>query len=97
MLLVLKGLYPAPTLARPLLYLCRRKIYLPRQLARTMTYSLDSLPPTPTPKDYHRIHFDTSALPVKRIVGLLACQRECLVNHLFLVCAFALPSERVYP
>lgn len=31
---------------------------------------------TTTPKDYHRIHFDTSTLPSKRIVGLLACQRK---------------------
>jgi len=42
-----------------------------------MTYTLSPpLPPTPTPKDYHRIHFDPANLSSKRIVGLLACQRE---------------------
>ena len=45
------------------------------QIARTMTYALDPLPPTPTPPDYHRIHFDPAELKAKRIVGLLACQR----------------------
>ena len=43
----------------------------------SMTYDLEPpLPRTATPKDYHRVHFDPSALPDKRIVGLLACQRE---------------------
>lgn len=43
-----------------------------------MTFSLDPpLAGTPTPKDYHRIHFDPSNLPPRRIVGLLACQRKC--------------------
>lgn len=42
-----------------------------------MTYTLEpELPPTPTPKDYSRIHFDPSGVPATRIVGLLACQRE---------------------
>jgi hypothetical protein len=42
-----------------------------------MTYTLDTeLPRTATPSDYSRIHFDPSELPAKRIVGLLACQRE---------------------
>jgi hypothetical protein len=45
-----------------------------------MTYTLDPpLPPTETPKDYHRIHFDTSNVADKRLVGLLACQRELQV------------------
>jgi hypothetical protein len=41
-----------------------------------MTYTLDDLPPTPTPKDYSRLQFDPSQLPKERIVGILACQRE---------------------
>lgn len=41
-----------------------------------MTYTLDDLPPTPTPKDYLRLQFDPSHLPKQRIVGILACQRE---------------------
>lgn len=41
-----------------------------------MTYTLDPpLPPTATPKDYHRLLFDPVDIPDKRIVGLLACQR----------------------
>jgi hypothetical protein len=40
-----------------------------------MTYTLEDLPPTPTPKDYSRIQFDPSQLPKERIVGILACQR----------------------
>lgn len=40
-----------------------------------MTYTLDDLPATPTPKDYSRIQFDPSQLPKERIVGILACQR----------------------
>jgi hypothetical protein len=41
-----------------------------------MTYTLDDLPPTSTPKDYSRIQFDPSQLPRERIVGILACQRK---------------------
>lgn len=40
-----------------------------------MTFTLDDLPATPTPKDYSRIQFDPSQLPKERIVGILACQR----------------------
>jgi len=49
-----------------------------RQASSTnMTYTLDPpLPPTPTPQDYHRLNFDPSNISSKRIVGLLACQRE---------------------
>lgn len=50
---------------------------------RNMTYDLaPALPPTPTPKDYARIHFDPAQVPATRIVGLLACQRElrCLAE-----------------
>ncbi|WVQ82561.1 hypothetical protein IAT38_004690 [Cryptococcus sp. DSM 104549] len=48
-----------------------------------MTYTLEpALPPTATPKDYERIHFDTANVPNKRIVGLLACQRDPLLRHL---------------
>ncbi|KAL1407111.1 hypothetical protein Q8F55_006525 [Vanrija albida] len=48
-----------------------------------MTYDLHpALPATPTPKDYSRIHFDPAALPAKRIVGLLACQRDPLLRTL---------------
>lgn len=44
-----------------------------------MTYALEPpLPPTATPGDYERIHFNPAELPRKRIVGLLACQRECV-------------------
>jgi hypothetical protein len=43
-----------------------------------MTYTLDDLPPTSTPKDYSRIQFDPSQLPKERIVGILACQRKTL-------------------
>lgn len=46
-----------------------------------MTYTLDDLPPTPTPKDYSRIQFDPSHLPKQRIVGILACQRTSLPHH----------------
>lgn len=35
-----------------------------------------TLPDTDTHKDYARFYFDTTNLPDKRIVGLLACQRE---------------------
>lgn len=43
-----------------------------------MTYDLaPALPATATPKDYARIHFDPAQVPATRIVGLLACQREC--------------------
>ena len=42
-----------------------------------MTFTLEPpLPKTDTPDDYHRIHFDPVNVPLKRIVGLLACQRE---------------------
>jgi hypothetical protein len=40
-----------------------------------MTYTLDDLPATSTPKEYSRIQFDPSHLPKERIVGILACQR----------------------
>lgn len=47
-----------------------------------MTYTLEpELPPTATPADYSRIHFDPSAVPAKRIVGLLACQRELVIHR----------------
>ncbi|ORY22131.1 hypothetical protein BCR39DRAFT_552207, partial [Naematelia encephala] len=49
----------------------------------TMTYTLEPpLPPTSTPKDYHRLLFDPSAVPAKRIVGLLACQRDPLLRRM---------------
>jgi len=49
-----------------------------------MAYDLEPpLPRTATPKDYHRVHFDPSALPDKRIVGLLACQRESGGSRLY--------------
>ncbi|WWD22741.1 hypothetical protein CI109_107234 [Kwoniella shandongensis] len=48
-----------------------------------MTYTLDPpLPTSATPKDYTRFHFDTSQVPAKRIVGLLACQRDPLLRSL---------------
>ncbi|TXT05025.1 hypothetical protein VHUM_03845 [Vanrija humicola] len=48
-----------------------------------MTYDLPpALPPTATPADYSRIHFDPAAVPAKRIVGLLACQRDPLLRSL---------------
>ncbi|KAK8844706.1 hypothetical protein IAR55_006555 [Kwoniella newhampshirensis] len=48
-----------------------------------MTYTLDPpLPASATPKDYTRFHFDTSQVPPKRIVGLLACQRDPLLRSL---------------
>lgn len=40
-----------------------------------MSFALEQLPPTPTPRDYFRLQFDPSNVPAKRIVGLLACQR----------------------
>ncbi len=47
-----------------------------------MTYTLEPpLPKTPTPGDYERIHFNPAELPRKRIVGLLACQRESRRRH----------------
>lgn len=46
-----------------------------------MTYILDDLPPTPTPKDYSRIQFDPSQLPKERIVGILACQSMSLYPY----------------
>ena len=54
-------------------------IKLHRRNLTTMTYTLHpELKGTDTPKDYHRIHFDPVDVPAKRIVGLLACQRESL-------------------
>ncbi|ODN73823.1 hypothetical protein L202_07349 [Cryptococcus amylolentus CBS 6039] len=47
-----------------------------------MTYTLDPLPETATHKDYTRIHFDTANVPAKRIVGLLACQRDPLLHKM---------------
>ncbi|BEJ14469.1 hypothetical protein CspHIS471_0402360 [Cutaneotrichosporon sp. HIS471] len=48
-----------------------------------MTYTLEPpLPKTPTPGDYERIHFNPAELPRKRIVGLLACQRDPLLQEL---------------
>ncbi|ODN89685.1 cytoplasmic protein [Cryptococcus wingfieldii CBS 7118] len=47
-----------------------------------MTYNLDPLPETATHKDYTRIHFDTANVPAKRIVGLLACQRDPLLHKM---------------
>ncbi|CAK9787326.1 ThrRS/AlaRS common domain-containing protein [Cutaneotrichosporon oleaginosum] len=48
-----------------------------------MTYTLEPpLPETPTPRDYERIHFNPAELPRKRIVGLLACQRDPLLQAL---------------
>ena len=44
-----------------------------------MTIQLGPLPPTATPSDYHRLQFDPANVPAKRIVGLLACQRELAV------------------
>ncbi|WVO20689.1 uncharacterized protein IAS62_001988 [Cryptococcus decagattii] len=41
-----------------------------------------TLPKTDTHKDYTRFHFDTSNVPDKRIVGLLACQRDPLLRIL---------------
>lgn len=40
-----------------------------------------TLPETDTHKDYTRFHFDTSNVPDKRIVGLLACQREFRLRY----------------
>ncbi|WVN88493.1 uncharacterized protein L203_103704 [Cryptococcus depauperatus CBS 7841] len=40
------------------------------------------LPLTATHKDYARFHFDTTNVPDKRIVGLLACQRDPLLRTL---------------
>ncbi|WVR03150.1 hypothetical protein IAU60_000140 [Kwoniella sp. DSM 27419] len=48
-----------------------------------MTYTLDPpLPRTATPTDYTRFKFDTAEVPDKRIVGLLACQRDPLLQSL---------------
>ncbi|WVF66628.1 hypothetical protein IAT40_001368 [Kwoniella sp. CBS 6097] len=48
-----------------------------------MAYDLDPpLPRTATPTDYTRFKFDTSNVPDKRIVGLLACQRDPLLRSL---------------
>ncbi|KAL7420208.1 hypothetical protein Q5752_005175 [Cryptotrichosporon argae] len=48
-----------------------------------MTFTLDDLPSgTSTPPDYTRLHFDPSCVPAKRIVGLLACQRNPLLRTL---------------
>ncbi|OWT37649.1 cytoplasmic protein [Cryptococcus neoformans Bt1] len=41
-----------------------------------------TLPDTDTHKDYARFYFDTTNLPDKRIVGLLACQRDPLLRIL---------------
>ncbi|WVQ94238.1 hypothetical protein IAU59_001316 [Kwoniella sp. CBS 9459] len=48
-----------------------------------MAYDLEPpLPRTATPTDYTRFKFDTSNVPDKRIVGLLACQRDPLLRSL---------------
>ncbi|GMK58704.1 hypothetical protein CspeluHIS016_0601460 [Cutaneotrichosporon spelunceum] len=48
-----------------------------------MIYTLEPpLPKTLTPADYERIHFNPAELPRKRIVGLLACQRDPLLQEL---------------
>ncbi|OCF34798.1 hypothetical protein I316_03342 [Kwoniella heveanensis BCC8398] len=48
-----------------------------------MAYELEPpLPRTATPSDYTRFKFDTSNVPDKRIVGLLACQRDPLLRSM---------------
>ncbi|KAK4686478.1 hypothetical protein P7C73_g3642, partial [Tremellales sp. Uapishka_1] len=63
-----------------------------------MTYTLDDLPQTTaTPKDYLRLHFDPSRLPEKRIVGLLACQRDPLLRTLRTTVHSASPAAFAVP
>lgn len=51
-----------------------------------MTYTLEpELPQTRTPCDYLRIQFDPAEVPDRRIVGLLACQRELHVRYLLML------------
>ena len=46
-----------------------------------MTYTLNpALPKTETPEDYHQFMFDPKDVAYNRIVGLLACQRESILN-----------------
>ncbi|WVW81328.1 hypothetical protein I302_103319 [Kwoniella bestiolae CBS 10118] len=47
-----------------------------------MAYDLDPLPRTATPSDYTRFKFDPANVGDKRIVGLLACQRDPLLRSL---------------
>ncbi|WWC90141.1 uncharacterized protein L201_005074 [Kwoniella dendrophila CBS 6074] len=47
-----------------------------------MAYDLDPLPRTDTPSDYTRFKFDPANVGDKRIVGLLACQRDPLLRSL---------------
>ncbi|WWC97509.1 hypothetical protein V866_004392 [Kwoniella sp. B9012] len=47
-----------------------------------MAYDLEPLPRTETPSDYTRFKFDPANVGDKRIVGLLACQRDPLLRSL---------------
>ncbi|WWC67259.1 uncharacterized protein I206_101167 [Kwoniella pini CBS 10737] len=47
-----------------------------------MVYELDPLPRTDTPSDYTRFKFNPTNVGDKRIVGLLACQRDPLLRSL---------------
>ncbi|CAD6575756.1 MAG: hypothetical protein TREMPRED_001491 [Tremellales sp. Tagirdzhanova-0007] len=63
-----------------------------------MTYTLHPpLPPTSTPPDYHRVHFDPSHLSSKRIVGLLACQRDPLLRKLQTIVVNCHPASITAP